>query len=253
MTHALILLMLAPLAPAPQATTMADEIKREEARGHYRTGERLMTEEAFEAAVREFGTAGDLDPMFVLAHYSKGQALMALKRYPEAVEAYTDARQTILQMSTMDQKAKAEYERQRRDEINDLEDSLQRLRAGKIKGASPGTDINIEQRLRFLREAQMRGAETDVRIPAELSLALGSAHFRLGRLEDAERHYRAAIESDQKLGAAHNNLAVICMLTGRFDEAKIEVKAAEKAGFAVSPRFKDDLKEREKAAKKAEK
>ena len=44
-----------------------------------------------------------------------------------------------------------------------------------------------------------------------------------------------------KLGQAHNNLAVICMLTGRLDEAEAEVKLAERNGFRVNPRFKDDL------------
>ena len=41
---------------------------------------------------------------------------------------------------------------------------------------------------------------------------------------------------------AHNNLAVVLMLTGRLEEAEREMKTAEKAGFRVSPQFKEDLK-----------
>jgi hypothetical protein len=36
------------------------------------------------------------------------------------------------------------------------------------------------------------------------------------------------------------------MLTGRFDEAEGEIRLAEKAGFKVSPKFKDDLARRSK-------
>jgi tetratricopeptide (TPR) repeat protein len=102
-------------------------------------------------------------------------------------------------------------------------------------------ELPIEERLRTLRSAEQRGAENVVRIPAELSLALGSAHFRLGRLEAAEKNYRAAIKARPGLGAAHNNLAVVCMMTDRLEEAKREVRAAEDTGFIVSSLFKADL------------
>jgi hypothetical protein len=46
------------------------------------------------------------------------------------------------------------------------------------------------------------------------------------------------------MGEAHNNVAVVYMLTGRLDEAKAEVKLAEKAGFKVNPKFKEDLEQR---------
>jgi Flp pilus assembly protein TadD len=59
---------------------------------------------------------------------------------------------------------------------------------------------------------------------------------------DAEREYRAALAVDPKLGEAHNNLAVVCMLTGRYGEAEQEIKAAEKSGFKVNPQLKEDLK-----------
>ena len=54
------------------------------------------------------------------------------------------------------------------------------------------------------------------------------------------------IDANPKLGEAHNNLAVIYMQTGRFDEALQELTLAEKAGFRVNPQFKADLKERAK-------
>ena len=77
-------------------------------------------------------------------------------------------------------------------------------------------------------------------------LALGSGYFRNGDRDAAEAQWRAAVDANPKLGEAHNNLAVICMQTGRFDEALQELTLAEKAGFKVNPQFKADLKERAK-------
>ena len=61
-------------------------------------------------------------------------------------------------------------------------------------------------------------------------------------MADAEREYRETLTADPKLGEAHNNLAVVCLLTGRFPEADVEIKAAEKAGFKVNPQLKEDVK-----------
>jgi Tfp pilus assembly protein PilF len=71
---------------------------------------------------------------------------------------------------------------------------------------------------------------------------LGSAYFRNGAMADAEREYRAAIAVDPKVGEAHSNRAVVCMMTGRIAEANQQVAAAEKAGFRVNPQLKADLK-----------
>jgi Tfp pilus assembly protein PilF len=83
-------------------------------------------------------------------------------------------------------------------------------------------------------------------VPAFVSLALGSAYFRAGKLQDAEREYKAAIDADSKTGEAHSNLAVVYMETGRYDDAERSVAAAEKAGYKVHPQLKDDIKKRRK-------
>jgi tetratricopeptide (TPR) repeat protein len=248
------LLILAPsLAPGQD---LAVQQAQEEARQHYQTGEKLMASEAFEKAVPEFQKATELDPSFTLAYYSLGQAYMALKRYPEAIQAFNASKETLTRISAMDQKARAEWDRRRRDEIQSLQEKLVFLNSPQNKGEHSevsSQQIAIEQRLRVLQQSDLRDASQGIKIPAELSLALGSAQFHMGNLPEAEKEYRQAVSSDPKLGAAHNNLAVIYMLSGRFDEAKQEVKAAEKAGFRVSEQFKKDLKTREDAAKKSSK
>ena len=81
-------------------------------------------------------------------------------------------------------------------------------------------------------------------MPAGLSMALGSAYFRLDRHADAEREYKAAMAADAGFGEAHSNLAVLYLVSGRYDLADTEVKAAEKAGFKVNPGLKADIKKK---------
>jgi Flp pilus assembly protein TadD len=87
----------------------------------------------------------------------------------------------------------------------------------------------------------------EMSVPSFVSMALGSAFFRLGRLADAEREYKATVAADPKTGEAYSNLAVVYLETGRFDEAEKAVKAAEKSGFKVNPMLKDDIKAKQKA------
>lgn len=238
------LLALGVAAPAQEVSAK----DRRNARQEFEKGEEQMRKEDVERAVVHFRKATTLDPAFVVAHYSLGQALMLLKQYPDALAAYEACQQAMTREASLDERGRAEADRQRRDEIRDLQDSLQRLRSGQIKNASPGTDVRIEQRIRLLEQADLKGAENQLRPPAELSLAKGSAHFRLGHMDQAEEAYRAAVAADATLGAAHNNLAVIYMLTGRFDDARAAVARAEQAGFPVSPKFKQDLEARAASA-----
>ena len=246
-----VALAFAALAATSPAQELLERNRLEESRRHYRAGEEYMLSEAFQEAAREFKAATDLDPAFVLAFYSLGQARMALKEYPGAVNAYTAGREVILREASLDRRAKGERDRMRNDEIRELEDSLVRVRSGHIKGTRPDghQSIALEQRISVLKDQQMRGDHGSIRIPAELSLGLGSALFRLGQWDPAEQNYRAALAVDAKMGAAHNNLAVLCMLRGRLDEAERELRAAEKAGFTVSSLFKQDLKQRLSARK----
>lgn len=238
--------LLLALTLAGQARPLADAMKREEAQRHFRAGEKSMQVEAFERAVREFTAAIELDPLLVLAHYNLGQAHMALKQYPEAVQAYQGCRQAIEQLSSLQQGQLMDREREVDDQIHDLQDLIRRVQ--RERTPDPGNKIMmIEARIRVLEGTRHKGSDRRASVPAELFLALGSAYFRQGAFDDAEREYRAAVKADSKLGPAHNNLAVIYMLSGRFTESRQAIKKAEQAGFAVNPNLKRDLEAREKA------
>jgi tetratricopeptide (TPR) repeat protein len=216
------------------------------AREHHRKGRELMRAERFEQAIEELRQAVRLDPELIEAHYDLGQAQMAIRDFPAAVNAYTACREAWLEFADALQKGDFEADAKREDRIRELRDRLRDLqRLPAAPGTSQGAQIQMEiarteNLIQTLDISRSRGPQR-LELPAELSLALGSAYFRSGRLEDAEREYKAAVDVRPKLGQAHNNLAVVYVMTGRPAEAKEAVKLAEKAGFRVNPELKKDI------------
>jgi len=227
------------------AQRLADEKSRRDAVVHYRAGQELLAAERFEQAAGQFQKAIDKDPLFALAHYGLGQAYMGLRRYTSAVVAYRGCRDAYQKLAALALSDRIAVERQRDDEIRELRESIRLFESGKVKSASTVTAnvTKLEARLRELEHMRQRDIDP-AKPPAEVSLALGSAYFRNGQLEDAEREWKVAIGTNSSLGEAHNNLAVVYMMSGRFDEAEESIQAAERAGFRVNPQFKQDLKSR---------
>lgn len=239
-------LIATPAAQEPLGRAVADR-DRAEALRHYRLGQDAFRNEHLEVAEREFQTAATLDPTLELAPYGLGQVYMATKRFHPAVAAYQKCREVFLANSTAVLGDQLARERRIDDQIQALEDE-QRLYQQPGKNANTAAARanlqNLDMRIRAMKDAKHRttggGPEPT---PAWLSLALGSAYFRAGRTADAEREYREALKVDPKLGEAHSNLAVVCLVTSRFAEADAEIAAAEKAGFAVNPQLKADVKQ----------
>ena len=225
------------------AAQIVTERNRTDALRRYRSGEKALRNEAYLEAEREFQEAVKLDPVLDLAHYGLGQVFMATKRYAEAVRAYRNCRQAFSTMAAEALQDRTGYERRLDDQIRALEDAKSGYEMGIAKTANtPATILRLDSQIKQLKYQRKRGPERPEGVPAWISVALGSAYFRTNAMQDAEREYREALKDEPNLGEAHNNLAVVCMLTGRYDEAEREVAAAEKAGFKVNPQFKQDLK-----------
>ena len=217
---------------------------QERAVRHMRAGQEALQTERWEIAEREFKAAIELDPLLELAHYGLGQTYMATKRYVEAVRAYVATRDAFHRAATDLMADSLEAEQRIDEQIRALRDQMRFLQSGKVRSPYTGDAMTrIAEQIRQLETR--RGRSRDGAAPSTppyISVALGSAYFRTNAFTDAEREWRAALQVDPKIGEAHNNLAVVLMLTGRFDEAEREVDLAEKSGHKVSDRFKDDLK-----------
>ena len=220
-----------------------DNISHNNALVHYRLGEELMHGEQFEKAADEFQSAVKFDPLLTIAHYELGQAYMALHRYVEAIRAYVGCRTAFQNLAALVARNDFSADQSRDDEIRELRDSIGAIQSGRVKIAS-GREVviaRLEHRMQELERLKQRGTTT-FDAPAEISLALGSAYFRSGNLEYAEREWKAAVTANSRLGEAHNNLAALYAITGRKHEAEESLKQAEKAGFRVNPQLKEDIK-----------
>ena len=212
---------------------------------HFKLGMQALLTEQYDTAEGEFRSAVRIDPLYDAAFYGLGQVYMATKRFDSAVKAYVAARDAFKSATAEEALASVTSDRRLKDQIDALKDyerNLTRQTAVQNNPAGQGPIDRVREQIREL-ETRMgrRTGSIPPPVPAGLSMALGSAYFRLNQLEDAEREYKAAIGVNPAFGEAHSNLAVVYLVTGRIDEADAAVRNAEKAGFRPNPRLKDDI------------
>jgi Flp pilus assembly protein TadD len=236
----MVLVLLLATVALPALARPGNTIQHTQAIERYRNGQELLRAEQYAKAVTEFSAAIELDPLLALAHYGLGQSYVALKRYASAIQAFVGCREAYRKIIAMREENRADAENRIDDEMRELQSMLSRIRGGQFKGYGESTITQLEARIDDLRRMRQEPIK-QFRTPAEVSLALGSAYFRNGDRDLAEAEWKAAIEVNPRLGEAHNNLAVIYMMTDRLELADRAVKAAEKAGYRVNPQFKRDL------------
>ena len=243
----IVVILLLTTVSAPLVAQPADTRRYTQALQRYRAGQELLRAEQFEKAAAEFSAAIELDPLLALAHYGLGQSYVGLKRYASAIQAFIGCREAYRKIIAMREEHRAETENRIDDEIRELQSTVVAMRGGRLRGSD--TQITqTEARIDDLRRMRQEHV-TQFRTPAEVSLALGSAYFRNGDRDLAETEWKAAIEVNPRLGEAHNNLAVLYMVSGRLDLAERSVKAAEKAGYRVNPQFKRDLENKKRGGR----
>jgi len=236
-----VLLLLA----GPATAQIVDDTKQQEALREYRAGLEFMSAEQFERAEPHFREAIRLNPLLTLAHYELGRTYMALQRYASAIQAYVGCRDAYERIAGLEQTEAVGVDRMREREIQELRDSISILKSGRVTSAGNSsvdhTITQIESRISQLEMQRQRDVTGDVKVPAEVVMALGSAYLRNGSVEDAEREYLAAVELNDRFGEAHNNLAVIYMMTRRYEQALASARKAERNGFHVNPRMLADI------------
>jgi tetratricopeptide (TPR) repeat protein len=199
-----------------------------EARKHLTEGQRLMSEDAFVEASKAFEAAIAQDPDLFMAHYGLGTARMATKEFPSAVTAFEAARQAFQARAEKNKQLMFRTQGAREERMRKLRDAIR----NNSTGASGRAAMEVQEWEAELQSLELAAEDTGpAPLPPALLLALGSAYFRTGRLPEAEREYKAAIDVKPKLGEARSNLAVILLMTGRAPEAQEQVKLAKKHGF----------------------
>jgi Flp pilus assembly protein TadD len=152
-------------------------------------------------------------------------------------------------MSEEERKRRTEQIRDLREAIRNLDQRRLREIGAKWKEAN-GDFATSGSKMRSVQDAEQRLTEMEASLkdpdpsPPGVTLALGTALFQTGAIAEAEAAFRAVLARDPQSGDAHHNLALVCTVTDRLDEAEREMTAAEKTGVPVNPRLKQELERR---------
>jgi tetratricopeptide (TPR) repeat protein len=217
------------------AQVLPPQSERRAAIEHYLNGREWMSAERWDRAAEEFTAAVKLYPLFTDALYGLGQAYMGLERYTSAALAYQQCLEAARRVHGLHEKARFETDRRTLEVADEIRDTIRRRGANSLKGRQLDAYVS-----RLLSTRASLGPSYEP--PAPVLLALGSAHFRAGNTGRAEYYWKEAVRVDDSLGEAWNNLAVIYHATRRRGPAREALANAERNGYRVNPRLKDDIR-----------
>ncbi|MDP3717024.1 MAG: tetratricopeptide repeat protein [Acidobacteriota bacterium] len=244
MRHILALALAALTLTGTAAAQTTPE--RDRARPHNRQGWELMSAESFERAAQSFQQAVAIDNTFEDAFYGLGRAQIALKQYVSAIATLTTCRKLYIAQAGRHFTNQQDAQRYRQDRITEIDEQVRQVQTMPPSPQQQNLLRQLNNQRRDIQNAIARGNDMsiDASVPPWVSLSLGSAYFRSGKLADAEREYKAAIAVDGRFGEAHSNLAVVYFETNRIAEAEASLKAAKKAGFRVNPQLEQAIRDR---------
>jgi len=177
-------------AGAPAQSPSADDAARVMAFDRFAAGREALGAKRWAEAEAEFGNALRLQSGLAVAHYGLGQALMGQARYAEAADAFLSCRNVFALVRRMDP-AKA------RDlEIRDLRDTLQALAGRQALSADRSLETQLEKRLADLQKGATASPPW---VPPAVAVALGTAYFEAGALEEAEKEFLRAEQAGVKV------------------------------------------------------
>ena len=219
----------------------------------FKVGEAAILASKWPVAEAALLKAVAFDPLLAVAHYGLGQTYMAQQRFKEAVGAFSTSRQAFgcVGWTQDDRKRVSEEIRELRDAIRGAD--RRRLQEIGVKWKELNRDVRTPgDKMLSIQDAERRLETLELSIketnptPPGVTLALGTALFQIGRIDEAEVEFRAALARDQRSGDAHHNLALVCTITDRLDEAEREIAAAEKAGVPIHPRLREEIDRRKR-------
>jgi tetratricopeptide (TPR) repeat protein len=221
---------------------------RNKARAQNRLGWDYMKAEQFDSAVNAFRSAVEIDPTFEMPWYGLGRAHLALKQFASAASALERCRDLYQQQAGRQFTNQQEAQRFRHDRITEIDEMIRQVQSGPMTLQRQDQLRQLQDQKRQLQEIINRGNGVTIAstVPAWVSLSLGSAYFRSGKLQDAEREFKAAAEADRRSGEALSNLAVVYLETDRLPLALGAIEAAKKTGFKVNPELEKAIRSKVK-------
>jgi tetratricopeptide (TPR) repeat protein len=220
-------------------------VDAERATQAYQRGWEQFHKEKFAEAEQSFKQAINFDGKFALAYYALGRADMAQKKFVDAIRAYVTCRDIYLALFGEQFSNQLQARQRRVDQILEYQMALRQAQLSPQANTSSGRLYQQQLQRSIMRMQQANDQNTvslEATVPYFIPMALGAAYFRSERFVDAEREYKAALEANPNSGETHNNLAVLYLTLGKFDDCGREISLAEKTGFQVNPGLKEELK-----------
>lgn len=236
-----VVLSLVTLAAAGGGASQQPRLTESPAAPLYRQGTQLLAAEKWREAADTFERAIDLDEQYPLAFYGLGRARIGERQYTAAIAALERARALYIERGGRRVSREMSEAQRRQEQLAEIKAYLAEVQRG--GGANAMLVEQLQDQIQNLELATRQGVtDLTLQVPAFVSLSLGSAHFRRGSMMDAEREYRNALRANPKLAEAHNNLAVVYLMTHRPAEAEKSLEEAERRGFKVSPQLRQDIR-----------
>ena len=219
-------------------------VERQRAMPYFKKAWEFMRAESWPEAAKAFQQAIDTDHEYEDAYYGLGLASMRMKKYGDAIPAYVKCRDLYRAQAGKQFTNSQDAQRHRQDRLVEIDEQIRLTQTGPQSLTSQDRVRQLQDQRRQIQDYISRGnnVTVDNSVPSFVYADLGSAYFRTEQWADAEREYKLALAVQPKSGAVLNNLAVLYLQTGRYQEADDAVKAAEKAGFKVHPQLKQDIK-----------
>ena len=239
-----LLVIVVTALPAP-AQPAGD---RNKARRLNQLGWEYMRSEKFENALTAFQQSVETDPSFEMAWYGAGRAHLALKQFVSATSALNRCKELYVQQAGRQFTNQQEAQRYRNDRITELDEMIRQVQSMPQTAQRQDQLRQLDTQKRQMQDIIARGnnISIDNSVPAWVSLSLGSAYFRSGKLQEAEHAFKDAVSADRRSGEALNNLAVVYLETERFNLALSTIEQAKKTGFKVNPELENAIRSRAK-------
>jgi len=244
---ALLLVTLGSVLPARATEANARTIQQ--ASALCRKGAKaLQAGDKAEASAR-FEKALSVLPDFPDAHVGLGHVAMSEGNFEGALNSYQRARNGYLSFGSMLQSLREENFRETQRRMGQIRDQIDSLgHASTNARTDPRTEAEITRSLTALQDELRRleaveppkenaGADP----PAEVWFYIGNAQFKLEKYDEARASWETSAKLNPGFPMIHNNLAVIYWKAGRFNDAQRELATAERLGFPVNPKMKEDL------------
>jgi tetratricopeptide (TPR) repeat protein len=231
------------LVSAPNARTI------QQASALCRKGGKALAEGDKARASDHFDKALGVIPGFPDALVGLGHLAMSEKRFDDALRSYQRAHEGYVALGGALQVIREQNFRDTQERMKNVRDQISSLgRASTNARTDARTEAEINRSLTMLQDELRRleaiepprdnaGADP----PAEIWFYIGNAQFKLERYDEARASWETSAKLNPSFPMIHNNLAVIYWKAGRFGDAQAALQTAERLGFPVNPKMKEDL------------